>query len=153
MPWGLDLGTTNTGVARWDDARGQPQLVELPAVCRAPDRDDPLEAPRLIPSAVHVLERPRLRDRLGAWPPLARRLFVGRWGLIGRRALDKNYGVAHPACLRKAAREAVAQIQSRLGGASPGQLSLAGGDGGALSLAEEDPRGQVSVTNPPTAVR
>jgi HEAT repeat protein len=55
--------------------------------------------------------------------------------------------------LRKAAREAVAQIQSRLGGASPGQLSLAGGDGGALSLAEEDPRGQVSVTNPPTAVR
>jgi molecular chaperone DnaK len=97
MGWGLDLGTTNTGVARWDESRGQPQLVELPAVCRAPDRDDPLEAPRLIPSAVHILERPRLLDRLGAWPPVARRLFVGRWGLIGRPALDRNYGVAHAA--------------------------------------------------------
>ena len=30
--WALDLGTTNTGLARWDEASGQPQLVELPAI-------------------------------------------------------------------------------------------------------------------------
>jgi hypothetical protein len=54
--------------------------------------------------------------------------------------------------LRKAAREAVAQIQSRLGGASPGQLSLSGGDEGALSLADQDPRGQVSMAKPPPTV-
>jgi HEAT repeat protein len=48
--------------------------------------------------------------------------------------------------LRKAAREAIAEIQSRLGGASPGQLSLADGEAGQLSLADEDPRGRVSIT-------
>jgi HEAT repeat protein len=39
---------------------------------------------------------------------------------------------------RRAARQAVAAIQSRLPGASPGQLSLATGDAGALSLAEDE---------------
>jgi hypothetical protein len=41
-----------------------------------------------------------------------------------------------PGELRRAARQAIAEIQSRLPGASPGQLSLAGGEAGALSLAE-----------------
>jgi HEAT repeat protein len=39
---------------------------------------------------------------------------------------------------RRAARQAVAAIQSRLPGASPGQLSLASSDAGALSLAEDE---------------
>ena len=94
--WALDLGTTNSGIARCDDT-GQPQLVELVAVCRDPERDDPLEAPRMVPSAVHVLERPGLVDRLGGWPPVARRLFLGRRALIGQRALDRNRDVALPA--------------------------------------------------------
>ena len=51
--------------------------------------------------------------------------------------------------LRKAARESIAAIQSRLGGASPGQLTLAAGQGGALSLADEDPHGRVSITEDP----
>ena len=67
MTWALDLGTTNSAVARWDDSRARPALVELPAVCRRPDRDDPLEAPRLVPSSVHLLERSGLLDRVGAW--------------------------------------------------------------------------------------
>jgi HEAT repeat protein len=45
---------------------------------------------------------------------------------------------------RRAAREAVAQIQSRLTGADPGQLSLAEGESGQLSLAEDE-RGRVSL--------
>ena len=69
--WSLDLGTTNSGVAQWDPNRSQPQLVELAGVCRSPDGEDPLEAPRLVPSAVHILDKPRLIDRLGSWPPLA----------------------------------------------------------------------------------
>ena len=92
--WALDLGTTNSGVARWDDARGQPQLVDLPAICRKPAGREPLEAPRLIPSAVHLIENPGLFDRLGAWPPVARRFFLGRQAYIGRPALEHNYGVA-----------------------------------------------------------
>jgi len=41
--WAVDLGTTNTGVARWDESLGRPQLVELPRICRKLDGDDPLE--------------------------------------------------------------------------------------------------------------
>ena len=94
--WALDLGTTNTGLARWDEARGQPELVALPMVCRAPEGGDALEAPRLVPSSLHLVERPRLMDRLGRWPPLARRFFVGRQAFIGRTALQRNYGVSWP---------------------------------------------------------
>ena len=93
--WSLDLGTTNTGLARWNDSRAQPELVELPEICHKPAGEDPLEAPRLVPSAVHVLEKPGLLDRAGRWPPLARRFFIGRGGLIGRPALERNYGIAH----------------------------------------------------------
>jgi len=94
--WALDLGTTNSGIARCDET-GQPQLVELPAVCRDPERDDPLEAPRMVPSAVHVVERPGLLDRLGGWPPVARHVFLGRRALIGQRALERNRDSVLPA--------------------------------------------------------
>ncbi|HYG64775.1 MAG TPA: Hsp70 family protein [Thermoanaerobaculia bacterium] len=94
--WALDLGTTNSGVAFWDDSLGKPRLVELPDVCRKIDANDPLEAPRLVPSAVHFLEKPGTLDRLGSWPPLARRFFIGRRALIGRQALERNDGVVHP---------------------------------------------------------
>ena len=49
--------------------------------------------------------------------------------------------------LDRAARQAVAEIQSRLEGAVPGQLSLAQAEGGAgqLSLADEDVDGRVSL--------
>ncbi len=94
--WALDLGTTNSGVARWDEALGKPRLVELPEICRKLEATDPLEAPRLVPSAVHFLERLGMVDRLGSWPPLARRFFIGRRALIGRQALERNDGVVHP---------------------------------------------------------
>ena len=74
--WALDLGTTNCGVACWDEALGRPRLIELPAVCRKLDAKDPLEAPRLVPSAVHLLEKPGFLERLGSWPPLERRLWA-----------------------------------------------------------------------------
>jgi molecular chaperone DnaK (HSP70) len=93
--WALDLGTTNTAIARWDDATGQPRLVEMPAVCRRPDAQDPLEAPRLVPSAVHLLEPSGVLDRVGAWPAVERLMFVGRRALIGRPALEKNEGLVH----------------------------------------------------------
>jgi HEAT repeat protein len=46
--------------------------------------------------------------------------------------------------LRRATRQAIATIQSRLQGASPGQLSLAGAEAGQLSLAEAE-TGQLSL--------
>lgn len=94
--WALDLGTTNSGIARWDEASDRPILVELPAICRNSVSDDPLEAPRMVPSAVHFPEKPGLLDRLGRWPLLEKRVFVGRQALIGRAALDRNRDASHP---------------------------------------------------------
>ncbi len=59
--------------------------------------------------------------------------------------------------LHRAVRQAIAEIQSRLQGASPGQLSLAGAEAGQLSLAQAgagelslapDPAGQLSLGAP-----
>lgn len=47
--------------------------------------------------------------------------------------------------LRRAAATAIDAIQARATGAAPGQLSLAGGEAGALSLADEAGRGAVAV--------
>jgi HEAT repeat protein len=60
--------------------------------------------------------------------------------LAGRSLIDPE--------LRHAARQAIGQIQSRLPGASPGQLSLAGAEVGQLSLAEAE-AGQLSLANDP----
>ncbi len=48
--------------------------------------------------------------------------------------------------LRRAARQAIAEIQSRLKGATPGQLSLAETEAGQLSIAT-DPVGQLSLAS------
>jgi molecular chaperone DnaK (HSP70) len=94
--WAIDLGTTNSALARWDDAAGQAKLVVLPSVCRDPHGDDPLAAPRLVPSAIDFLDRPGLLDRIGAWPPLERTALFGRLAVIGRPALARNQGSMRP---------------------------------------------------------
>lgn len=94
--WAIDLGTTNTAVARWDPVAQRPRLVELPEICRHPGGEDHLEAPRLIPSATQLLPDRGLVDRLGDWPLLARRFFVGRLAEIGRPALSANEASPKP---------------------------------------------------------
>jgi molecular chaperone DnaK (HSP70) len=88
--WAIDLGTTNTSVARWHDAEGQPRVLELAAVCRNAGPRDPMDAGRLVPSAVDLDDRPGLVDRLGAWPVIERSAFLGRCAVIGRQALERN---------------------------------------------------------------
>jgi molecular chaperone DnaK (HSP70) len=88
--WAIDLGTTNTGVSRWDAEAHRPRLLELPDICRNPGGEDHLEAPRLVPSATHVIEERSFGARVAGWPFFAKRAFWGEWGFIGRSALDRN---------------------------------------------------------------
>lgn len=98
--WAIDLGTTNTGLARWDHDADRARMIELPRICRRPGRAEPLEAPRLIPSAVHLLPPESLADRV-AWSGwLGRRVLWGRLAEVGRPALELNQGWAHPAFAR-----------------------------------------------------
>ena len=59
----------------------------------------------------------------------------------------RNAASAHTfdGALRRAARQAIAEIKSRVTGASPGQLSLAADEPGRVSLVDEDQRGRVSL--------
>lgn len=95
--WALDLGTTNTGLARWDEAAARPRMVELSRICRRPGGEDHLEAPLLVPSMVQALEPDSLAARLGRWPMVERRWFFGRQALIGREAQEVNLGQPRPA--------------------------------------------------------
>jgi molecular chaperone DnaK (HSP70) len=63
--WAIDLGTSNTGLARWDDQSHRPRLLELPTICRKPQGADALEAPRLVPSATEVVPTDSLGCLLG----------------------------------------------------------------------------------------
>ena len=62
--WALDLGTTNSALARFNAEQLRPELLELPELSRRPAGADLLTAPRMVPSVVHLLE-PDLTTRLG----------------------------------------------------------------------------------------
>lgn len=90
--WGLDLGTTNTGLARWDAEARRPTLVALPGLSRLAEEGDALLAPRLVPSATEMVA-PDTWARLG-------RPFGALWGReahIGRAALHRNTAWPSPA--------------------------------------------------------
>ncbi|HYH44512.1 MAG TPA: hypothetical protein VEG34_02415 [Thermoanaerobaculia bacterium] len=72
---------------------------------------------------------------------------LGQMGTVAAVAPLRPLAEPRRGELAAAARQAIAAIQSRLTGAAPGQLSLAAGEAGALSLAPE--AGAVSLT--PTA--
>jgi molecular chaperone DnaK (HSP70) len=94
--WAIDLGTTNTGVATWDDVAGRPRLLELKDICRVPEGEDQLEAPRLVPSATHVLAGDDFWTKVGRWPLMSRNFFMGQQAHIGRPALEMNKGRITP---------------------------------------------------------
>jgi hypothetical protein len=92
---------------------------------------------------------------LGLEGTLRRRGGLGRVGTVGA-VLPLKEAAAHSdasAALQRAVRQAVAEIESRLSGASPGQLSLAPGDAGRVSLVDTSD-GAVSLpTDAPTGSR
>jgi HEAT repeat protein len=99
------------------------------------------------PSAEPPLVAALARDVAGLPVAVARAL--GRVGSAAAVASLKDAEArAGDADFGRAARQAVAEIQARLPGASPGQLSLAGDEAGKLSLTEDE-RGRLSLKPDP----
>jgi len=71
---------------------------------------------------------------------------LGRVGTVAAVAALRQAMPPHGDLLRSVGRQAIAEIQARLAGAEPGQLSLAAGEAGALSLADGE-AGALSLAN------
>jgi hypothetical protein len=85
------------------------------------------------------------REGPAVWPAIAEAL--GKVGTATAVAPLREMAGRFPfdLGLRRASRQAIAEIQSRLTGATPGQLALADGGSGQLSLADEGVEGRVSM--------
>jgi molecular chaperone DnaK (HSP70) len=87
--WALDLGTTNTALARYDSEAERPRLVDFEGLQRRPTERDRLELPPLVPSSLQVREEVPLITRLTNFGP-GRRWAWGKLAEIGQPALDLN---------------------------------------------------------------
>ena len=96
MKWALDLGTTNSALARWSEELGRAELLPLPELCRRAEGASVLEAPRMVPSALHMLE-PDVWAKIGRLPGVRDWFLLGAEAIIGRPALDRNTGMPSPA--------------------------------------------------------
>jgi hypothetical protein len=98
--------------------------------------------------------QPALVDALSSEAPAVRAAAAAALGRVGDVASVlplRQAPVRYPAdgALKRAVRQAVAEIQSRLAGAAPGQLSLVAesAEAGRLSLADSDASGRLSLTD------
>jgi HEAT repeat protein len=91
------------------------------------------------PSLILALQREEMDLRVAAANALAR---VGSAAAV--LPLKEAAESSRDNDLRRATRQAIAEIQSRAKGASPGQLSLAGAEAGQLSLAQAE-AGELSL--------
>jgi hypothetical protein len=120
-------------------------------LCKAldsPDTDVACAAARLLGLTGGEAAETALIAALEHDAPLVQRAAATALGRCGSAAAVKPLlAVDGPYQLRPAARQAIAEIQSRLTGATPGQLALADGDAGQLGLAEESPEGRVALAD------
>ena len=121
--------------------REQSELAAAAATALGTTGNSAAEPPLLL-----ALQRDEQKDlRLAAANALAR---VGTTAaVLPLKELAERRSFHDPE-VRKATRQAIAEIQSRLPGASPGQLSLAVAEAGQLSLAQTE-AGQLSLANDP----
>ncbi len=85
--WAMDLGTTNSAIAVWNEERAEPQLVDLGEISRATI----LTETPVIPSCVFLTHGRTWPDRLGRVPLIERRWLLGRQAYIGNVAVEMNF--------------------------------------------------------------
>ena len=135
-------------------ARGGADAIQAVARVLAVEKDElaAAAAEALARTGDPAAEEPLRKELSDGSPPV--RIAVARaLGRVGTAASVAPLMEAESAGgeLRRAARQAVAEIQARLGaaaGAAPGQLTLAGGEAGQVSLVGEDTRGQLTLAAP-----
>jgi molecular chaperone DnaK (HSP70) len=89
--WAIDIGTTNTRLARWDEKSDRPHLIPLPAIMpRGADGEESTGALNIVPSSTQLVEAPGVWARLVASGPLAGRLLWGRLAHIGQQAIERS---------------------------------------------------------------
>jgi molecular chaperone DnaK len=88
--WAIDLGTTNTRLARWNPEQELPEMIHLEGVCREPLPAQEIQVQNSIPSCLYILPARGLKERIGAWPLVESFAFIGRRALVGREALEKD---------------------------------------------------------------
>lgn len=90
--WGLDIGTTNTSLGRWDAKSDRPHLIHLRGLVRQREESEGggPGAPEIIPSATQLIEAPGAWSELTAGGPLGGRLLWGRLAHIGQQAIAKS---------------------------------------------------------------
>jgi len=54
-PYAIDLGTTNTVVARWNNELGRPEIIRLDSICRNVVKDSAIDDSYTIPSSLFLL--------------------------------------------------------------------------------------------------
>jgi molecular chaperone DnaK (HSP70) len=93
--WGLDIGTTNTSLGRWDASADRPHLLHLPGMVRPLETSEGISPPEIVPSATQIIARPSALSRLVASGPLAGKLLWGQLAHVGQAAIDKS-NPGHP---------------------------------------------------------
>lgn len=99
-PWAIDLGTTNTAIARWNARNQEPELLHLPQLSRAAAEGQSLDVRFSVPSSVWLLPGDDWKTRFGKLSWVESMTFLGQEGRIGQAALDADAGLMRPHFVR-----------------------------------------------------
>ncbi len=90
----VDLGTTNTVLAKWDEAIQSPEIIRIDGICRGADKRGEIDDSYTIPSCLYLLYP---EEYLG-FPQkhLFRKFKRKTGGLIGMEAIVKDGGLYSP---------------------------------------------------------
>ncbi|MCP4134462.1 MAG: Hsp70 family protein [bacterium] len=90
----IDLGTTNSVVARWNDELDGPEIINLESVCRNTTKNKELDDSYTVPSCLYLL--PPEKILRFPFKFLFKKLKRKTGGLIGMEALAKDGGAYSP---------------------------------------------------------
>lgn len=86
--WAIDFGTTNSTVARWNNADAVPEMIHIYDITRKPQAEQEIDVKYSIPTCLYLLPDKGLKTLLDNI--FQKYFFIGTEALIGQEALDKD---------------------------------------------------------------